>query len=83
MPSRLLCKGRALAQAPAKHDTLPAAGGLPGWLAAWQWVSLNPSPRADATGFPSVHQRLRMPPALKAGVADHVWTVEAIVRLAD
>ena len=29
------------------------------------------------------HMTLRMPPALKAGVTDHVWTLEEVVRLAD
>lgn len=29
------------------------------------------------------HQTLRMPPALKAHITDHVWTLEEIVRLAD
>lgn len=29
------------------------------------------------------HQTLRMPPALKAGIADHLWTIEEIVRLVD
>lgn len=33
--------------------------------------------------FVRVHQTLRMPPALKARVTDHLWTVEEIVRLAD
>jgi hypothetical protein len=29
------------------------------------------------------HQTLRMPPALKAHVTDHVWTLEELVRLID
>ena len=29
------------------------------------------------------HMTLRMPPALKAGVTDHMWTLEEVVRLAD
>lgn len=29
------------------------------------------------------HMTLRMPPALKAGVADHLWTLEEMVQLAD
>lgn len=29
------------------------------------------------------HQTLRMPPALKAGVADHLWTLEELVGLMD
>lgn len=29
------------------------------------------------------HQTLRMPPALKAHITDHVWSIEEIVRLAD
>src|SRR5204863_5448828 len=28
------------------------------------------------------HQTLRMPPALKAGITDHLWTLEEIVQLA-
>ena len=33
--------------------------------------------------FARRHQTLRMPPALKAHITDHVWTLEEIVRLAD
>jgi len=33
--------------------------------------------------FARVHQTLRMTPAMKAGVADHLWTVEEIVALLD
>jgi hypothetical protein len=29
-----------------------------------------------------VHQTLRMTPAMEAGIADHVWSIEEIVRLA-
>jgi hypothetical protein len=29
------------------------------------------------------HQTLRMPPALKAHVTDHVWTLEEIIRLTE
>jgi IS1 family transposase len=32
--------------------------------------------------FVAIHQTLRMPPALKAGAADHLWTIDEIVRLA-
>jgi hypothetical protein len=28
-----------------------------------------------------IHQTLRVTPAMEAGVADHVWTLEEIVRL--
>jgi hypothetical protein len=31
--------------------------------------------------FCRVHQSLRSTPAMKAGVADHLWTVEEIVDL--
>jgi hypothetical protein len=31
--------------------------------------------------FARVHQTLRLTPAMKAGIADHVWTVEEIVGL--
>jgi hypothetical protein len=31
--------------------------------------------------FARVHQTLKTTPAVKAGVADHVWTVEEIVGL--
>ena len=31
--------------------------------------------------FARVHQTLRVTPAMEAGVADHVWTIEEIVRL--
>lgn len=33
--------------------------------------------------FVRPHQTLRMPPALKAGVADHLWGLEKMVALAD
>ncbi len=33
--------------------------------------------------FGRVHQTLRVTPAMEAGVSDHVWTVEEIVRLID
>jgi hypothetical protein len=31
--------------------------------------------------FARVHQTLRVTPAMEAGIADHVWTVEEIVGL--
>lgn len=31
--------------------------------------------------FARIHQTLRVTPAMEAGVADHVWTVEEIVAL--
>ena len=31
--------------------------------------------------FGRVHQTLRVTPAMEAGIADHVWTVEEIVAL--
>jgi hypothetical protein len=31
--------------------------------------------------FARIHQTLRVTPAMEAGVADHAWTVEEIVRL--
>jgi hypothetical protein len=33
--------------------------------------------------FARVHQTLRVTPAMEAGVADHVWELEEIVRLLD
>ncbi len=33
--------------------------------------------------FGRVHQTLKTTPAVKAGVADHIWTVEEIVALMD
>ena len=33
--------------------------------------------------FARVHQTLRVTPAMEAGIADHVWTLEEIVRLMD
>ena len=33
--------------------------------------------------FARIHQTLRVTPAMETGVADHAWTVEDIVRLAD
>jgi len=32
--------------------------------------------------FCHVRQTLRVTPAMKAGIADHVWSIEEIVRLA-
>ncbi len=32
--------------------------------------------------FCRVHKTLRVTPAMEAGIADHVWTLEEIVRLA-
>jgi hypothetical protein len=31
--------------------------------------------------FARVHQTLRVTPAMEAGIADHVWSIEEIVRL--
>ena len=31
--------------------------------------------------FARVHQTLRVTPAMQAGVADHVWTLEEIIAL--
>jgi hypothetical protein len=31
--------------------------------------------------FGPIHQTLRVTPAMEAGVANHVWSVEEIVRL--
>jgi len=31
--------------------------------------------------FARVHQTLRVMPAIKAGIADHVWSIEEIVGL--
>jgi IS1 family transposase len=33
--------------------------------------------------FCRVHQTLRVTPAMEAGIADHVWTIEEVVRLLD
>jgi IS1 family transposase len=33
--------------------------------------------------FVRIHQTLRVTPAMKAKVADHLWTIEEVVRLAD
>jgi hypothetical protein len=33
--------------------------------------------------FARVHQTLRVTPAMEAGVADHVWSIEEIVGLRD
>jgi hypothetical protein len=33
--------------------------------------------------FGRIHKTLRVTPAMQAGVADHIWTLEEIVRLAD
>jgi hypothetical protein len=31
--------------------------------------------------FARIHQTLRVTPAMEAGIADHVWTLEEIVSL--
>ena len=31
--------------------------------------------------FARIHKSLRVTPAMEAGIADHVWTIEEIVRL--
>ena len=31
--------------------------------------------------FARVHQTLRVTPAMEAGVADHIWTIEEIIAL--
>ena len=33
--------------------------------------------------FARVHQTLRVTPAMEAGISDHIWTIEEIVRLID
>ena len=33
--------------------------------------------------FGRVHQTLRVTPAMAAGVAEHVWSIEEIIRLLD
>jgi hypothetical protein len=33
--------------------------------------------------FCRIHQTLRVTPAMEAGIADHVWTIEEIVKLMD
>jgi len=33
--------------------------------------------------FCRVHKTLRVTPAMEAGIADHVWTLEDIVRIID
>jgi hypothetical protein len=33
--------------------------------------------------FVRIHQPLRITPAMAAGVSDHVWSLEEIVRLTD
>jgi hypothetical protein len=33
--------------------------------------------------FARVHQTLRVTPAMEAGVADHVWTLEEIANLVE
>jgi hypothetical protein len=33
--------------------------------------------------FARIHKTLRVTPAMEAGIADHVWTVEEIVALLD
>jgi hypothetical protein len=33
--------------------------------------------------FVRIHQSLRVTPAMEAGIADHLWTLEDVARLAD
>ncbi len=54
-------------------------------LARVAGLDLRPARRAGGPdrGFARVHQTLRVTPLMEAKVADHVWTVEKIVRLLD
>ena len=38
---------------------------------------------SHARQLPCIHQTLRVTPAMEAGVANHVWSVEEIVGLLD
>jgi hypothetical protein len=33
--------------------------------------------------FCRIHQTLRVTPAMEAGIADHVWTLEGIIKLVE
>lgn len=33
--------------------------------------------------FAKIHKTLRVTPAMQVGIADHVWTLEEIAKLAD
>ena len=36
-----------------------------------------------AYNFVTVHRSLRVTPAMEAGIADHIWTIEEVVNLLD
>jgi hypothetical protein len=41
------------------------------------------APHCVFYNFAKINQTLRVTPAIEAGIADHVWTVEEIAALAD
>jgi hypothetical protein len=44
-------------------------------------VELRSGWQTEKCNFARVHQTLRVPPAMEAGVSDHVWGIEEIVAL--
>ena len=50
--------------------------------AVWAGFGLEGEPRSR-NYFCRVRQSLRVVPAMKAGVADHVWTYEKIIGVVD
>lgn len=57
---------------PGKHAGVVFQNGAP---------KLGVSDMQVALKFGRVHQTLRVTPAMEAGIADHVWSVEEIVGL--
>jgi hypothetical protein len=49
-------------------------GGVSVWIWAGHYMHCN---------FGRVHPTLRVTPAMEAGVADHIWTIQEIVGLID
>jgi hypothetical protein len=49
-------------------------------------TEIGPSSQHNANGFhnfASIHQSLRVTPAMEAGVSDHVWELSEIIALID
>jgi len=52
-------------------------------VASRQWVSLKAMVALNFMyyNFGRVHQTLRVTPAMEAGIADHLWSIEEVVGL--
>jgi hypothetical protein len=63
----------------AKDKNLPEEmRGKNGVGSVWTWTALCPDTKLIPCWF---HQSLRVTPAMEAGITDHVWELEEIVKL--